>query len=154
MPAKPAKTASESIKHSRGRPRGSVKLIPDEKTIAQIKELSLIQCSQEQAAAVLGVHRNTFANFLCTYKKARLVWEMGRGAGDAGLLLARYKKAMAGNVPMLIWLGKIRLNQRDNLQIGGIPGAAPIGLEHSVDAGLTALLLAAKLENKKGSEEK
>ena len=100
-----------------GRPRGSVKLIPGEKTITQIKELSVIQCSQEQAAAVLGVSRNTFAGFLRTHKKAMFVCKIGRATGDAALLKAQYKKAMAGNVPMLIWLGKVRLGQKETVRL-------------------------------------
>jgi hypothetical protein len=121
-----------------GRPRGSVKLIPDKKTITQIKELSLIQCSQEQAAAVLGVSRNTFAGFLRTHKEAMFAWKIGRSAGDAKLLQMQYKKAMAGNVPMLIWLGKVRLGQKETVGLGGDPDSPPVGLGHSAGRGLDA----------------
>ena len=32
---------------------------------------------------------------------------------------------------MAIWLGKQYLGQKDKHEIGGVPGGAPIGLEHS-----------------------
>jgi hypothetical protein len=57
------------------------------------------------------------------------------------------------SVAMAIFPGKQWLNQRDKQQIGGDPALPPVGLEHSAEEGLKALLLAAKAANKQAKDE-
>ena len=71
-------------------------------------------------AAFLGIHPDTF------YKRVEKEFRMGfsdysskkKSVGDALIRLTQYKKAVGiskkGDNMMLIWLGKQRLNQKDN----------------------------------------
>jgi len=59
-------------KHPGGRPP---KLIPDERTIATIRKLASCQMSQEMAAGILGVTRETFRQFLDRHIEARNAME-------------------------------------------------------------------------------
>jgi hypothetical protein len=93
------------------------KLKPDDETLKQINGLARIQCTQREAAAVLGVHRQTFSDFLNTYKKAMEAWEDGQDQGRASIRRMQYKAAESGNVTMQIWLGKQMLDQRDRTAI-------------------------------------
>lgn len=100
-------------KNRGGRPKGSTKLKPDDETFKNINGLARIQCTQREAAAVLGVEERTFHSFLQLHKKARDAWEEGRDQGRASLRRMQYKAAEGGNVTMQIWLGKQLLDQRD-----------------------------------------
>lgn len=101
--------------------------------------------TQKEAAAVMGVAEHTFIDFLQRFKKAREAWTMGQ---DLGRVSIRRMQFMHGkkNPGAAIWLGKIYLGQREQTQIGvgGIPGAPPVGIEHTAGRGLTALLEAAR----------
>jgi hypothetical protein len=99
-----------------GRPRGSTKLRPDEETIKQISGLARIQCTQREAAAVLGVHADTFRDFLHAHEKALKAWEDGGETGKASLRRHQFKSAESGNATMQIWLGKNWLAQTDKLE--------------------------------------
>jgi hypothetical protein len=100
-----------------GRPRGSTKLTPDEETFKQINGLSRIQCTQREAAAVLGVHADTLRAFLHSHEKAMEAWEDGAETGKASLRRNQYKMSVT-NPTMAIWLGKNWLAQTDRLEHG------------------------------------
>lgn len=71
-----------------------------------------MQCTQREAAAVLGVHPDTFGRFLRREEKARAAWDDGLEVGKVSL--RRYQYKMAENNPtMAIWLGKQWLAQTD-----------------------------------------
>lgn len=64
---------------------------------------------------MLGVHRETFINFLDTHEKARSAWEDGKENGKASL--RRYQFKMAEKNPtMAIWLGKNWIDQSDKVE--------------------------------------
>ena len=88
----------------------------DEDTLKQIHGLARIQCTQKEAAAVLGVHRETFSKFLDRHPKAREAWEDGAETGKASLRRHQYKAAEAGSATMQIWLGKQWLEQTDKTE--------------------------------------
>lgn len=96
-----------------GRPIGSTILKPTDETFKQINGLARIQCTQKEAAAVLGVHLNTFRAFLEAHEKAIESWESGHEQGRASLRRHQYKAAEGGNATMQIWLGKQWLGQKD-----------------------------------------
>lgn len=96
-----------------GRPN---KLKPDEETLKQISGLARIQCTQREAAAVLGVHVDTFRAFLNQHEKAMEAWEDGPAVGKASLRREQYKTAQNGNATMQIWLGKQWLEQTDKTE--------------------------------------
>jgi hypothetical protein len=99
----------------RGRPP---KIVADDKTIATITGLAQIQCTQEEAAAVLGVHRDTFGDFLRRDKKGREAWENGLLRGKASLRRTQFRLAET-NAGMAIFLGKNMLGQRDQIEHSG-----------------------------------
>lgn len=89
------------------------KLVESDELLKQIEGLGRIQCTQREAAAVLRVHRDTFAAFLGTHEKAQEAWDNGQEQGKASLRRLQYKAAENGNPTMQIWLGKQWLDQRD-----------------------------------------
>jgi hypothetical protein len=96
-----------------GRPKGSTKLQPTEEMLKQIQGLARIQCTRREAAAVIGVHYDTFNDFLQAHEEALIAWEDGGDTGKASLRRAQYKNAMDGSATMQIWLGKQWLDQTD-----------------------------------------
>lgn len=108
-----------------GRPKGTTKLRPDDDTFKQINGLARIQCTQREAAAVLGVHVDTFRDFLHAHEKALEAWEDGGETGKASLRRHQYKSAENGNATMQIWLGKQWLDQKDKSlnEVTGADGA-------------------------------
>lgn len=73
----------------------------------QVKKLAAINCSLAEMAAVLGCSVDTLG------RRFAEVIEEGRSSGKMSLKRKQYEVAMSGNVTMLIWLGKILLEQRD-----------------------------------------
>ncbi len=103
---------SEDEPRKTGRPKGSTKLDPCEDTFKQINGLARIQCTQREAAAVLGVHADTLRAFLNSHEKAMEAWEDGAETGKASLRRHQFKMS-EHNATMAIWLGKQWLGQKD-----------------------------------------
>ena len=88
----------------------------DWKTVDKLLEAG---CDGKEVAAYIGVHYNTLNNKckkqknydFCDYKALK------RAKGDSLLRARQYDTAMAGNVPMQIWLGKQRLDQSEKSKI-------------------------------------
>lgn len=99
-----------------GRPIGATKLKISDEIIKQIEGLARIQCTQPEAAAVLGVCVNTFRAFLDAHQKAREAWENGKETGKASLRRHQFKMAES-NPTMAIWLGKQCLDQKDRHEV-------------------------------------
>lgn len=135
-------------KHPGGRPP---KLVADEDTLKKVRHLANIQCTQLEAAGALLVAEATFEQFLRNNIKAREAWDLGLSEGRASLRRTQFKQAQR-SAAMSIWLGKQYLGQKDKQEIGGIPGGAPIGVEHSGEIGMTALLRAAREANREDKE--
>lgn len=70
-------------------------------------KLASINCSHAEMAAVLDCSSDTLE------RRYAAVIEKGRQQGRMSLKRKQYEMAMAGNVTMLIWLGKQNLGQRD-----------------------------------------
>jgi hypothetical protein len=87
-------------------------LQPDQETLRTIGELGKLFCTQEEVAAVLGVCKKTFTNFLADNPDAREVWD--DGLMHAKVSLRRKQLALADkNAPAAIFLGKNYLGQKD-----------------------------------------
>lgn len=97
-----------------------------EETLKQITGLARMQCTQREAAAVMGVHPDTFGRFLRREEKARTAWDDGLEVGKVSLRRYQYKSAESGNATMQIWLGKQWLDQTDKSyqEIAGAGGGA------------------------------
>jgi hypothetical protein len=119
-PPKPKPPEPPKEKRGKGRP---LKLADDEKTLETISGLAKIQCTMEEAAAVLHVSKQTFLDFLGRYKKARDTWDFGQQEGKSSLRRAQLKCALNGNATMQIWLGKQMLGQKDKHEMTGADGA-------------------------------
>lgn len=87
-------------------------LTSDAKTLGVIEGLAKIQCTQGEAAAVLGCRRETFNRFIARNVEARDRWENGLASGKASLRRNQFKLSET-NAAMAIWLGKLYLGQCD-----------------------------------------
>ena len=85
----------------------------------KIENLAKIQCTEDEAAAILGVDQSTLNRFLHKHKKAMDAWMFGVRTGKASLRRMQFKAAEDGNVTMLIWLGKQFLGQKDQHHVVG-----------------------------------
>jgi len=83
--------------------------------LGQLEELAHIQCTQEEAAAVLGISQPTL-NRRLKQKEYREAWEHGRARGRSSLRRRQWEK---NSDTMLIWLGKQYLGQRDRPELEG-----------------------------------
>jgi hypothetical protein len=101
-------------------------LRPDDKTLGIIEGLAKIQCTQGEAAAVLGVHRITFLTFLKRNAKARDRWDIGLESGKASLRRNQFKLSET-NAAMAIWLGKQYLGQREPVRYEEEHPEVPLG---------------------------
>jgi hypothetical protein len=97
---------------------GKPVLNPDDKTLGIVEGLAKIQCTQREAAAVLGVHHHTFLALLKRSPEARLRWENGLESGKASLRRNQFKLSET-NAVMCIWLGKQYLGQREPVRYEG-----------------------------------
>jgi hypothetical protein len=72
-------------------------------------------CSGTEIAAGLGVHPDTLYNRCQEERKTvfSAYAQQKRAKGDVMLHSKQFEISLTGNVPMLIWLGKQRLNQRE-----------------------------------------
>jgi hypothetical protein len=77
----------------------------------QVKKLAAIQCSYDEMAGVLGCSPDTLQR-----RYAAIIKE-GREQGRMSLKRKQYEIAMSGNVTMLIWLGKIVLDQIEKKEV-------------------------------------
>jgi hypothetical protein len=74
-----------------------------------LKKLASIFCTTEQMAHMLNVSKDTLERrYAATIKEAR-------STGKMSLLRKQFEVAMAGNVGMLIWMGKQHLEQSDRM---------------------------------------
>lgn len=82
----------------------------------QVKKLAAIDCSYAEIAAIVGCDPSTL-----TRRFAQAIRE-GRDQGNASLKRKQYERAMGGSDRMLIWLGKQRLGQREQVEHSGPNG--------------------------------
>lgn len=75
----------------------------------QLKKLAKFHCTIEEIAAFFNVSRDTIER-----RYAAKIIE-GRNAGKAKLRDLQWLAAEGGNVQMLIWLGKVYLNQSETI---------------------------------------
>jgi hypothetical protein len=85
----------------------------------QVRKLAALGCTIAEIASVIGVSRDTIE------RRCRSELRTGHEQGNASLRRKQFEIASAGNVTMLIWLGKQRLGQVDRQAITG-DGNGPI----------------------------
>lgn len=82
----------------------------------QFEELCSMMCTEREICAVLKVCSNTLQKFCKkTYHKTfEEIYPDLIAEGKVSLRRLQYQAAQSGSVPILIWLGKQWLGQRDN----------------------------------------
>ncbi len=77
-------------------------------------------CTGEEVAAYVGVHSDTLFRHICKEKNVDCFTTYAtekRQKGESVLRAKQYESAVKDkNIPMQIWLGKQRLNQRDKTE--------------------------------------
>lgn len=92
--------------------KGRNLLILNEQGMETIEKLASIQCIDEEIASVLGVCVDTLLN-RNNKEKFEEAKQKGQNIGRVSLRRKQFKAAEAGNVTMLIWLGKQYLGQKE-----------------------------------------
>lgn len=99
-----AKTKHKKQSH-KGPGRPFIKLTPFQ--LEELEKLAAIHCTVEEMATIMGCSKDTLErNYAALIKK-------GKSAGRASLRRMQYQSAQKGSIPMLIWLGKQLLEQKD-----------------------------------------
>jgi|TARA_B100000965_G_scaffold405547_1_gene440021 hypothetical protein len=75
-----------------------------------IFKLATLHCTYKEIASVVGTSETTLE------KRYSGIIEKGRAEGKKSLRRAQMEKALAGDVRMLIWMGKQYLDQKDSPQ--------------------------------------
>jgi len=81
--------------------------------IRQVEELARIGCTEDDMAAVLGVSVDTIQRRKRSSEEFCGAIKRGQATTRNSLRRLQLKKALEGNVTMLIWLGKQLLGQSD-----------------------------------------
>lgn len=114
-------------------------LVVDEKTISTLVNCGKIHCTDEEAAAVLGVAHSTLQLFFEDVPEAKHLLHDARLGGKQSLRRLQWKMAKAGNAAMAIFLGKQYLGQTDKSDM-------------AVTVDLRALVMAAREVAEPGDE--
>lgn len=112
-----------------------------------VEQLASIGCSNKEIAAACNCSTDTIErNFAAEITK-------GRENGKTRLRKKQIEVALAGNVTMLIFLGKNMLGQADKQEISGPDGTpiaqATVSLSPEQESNLAALVELAKVKAKK-----
>lgn len=75
-----------------------------------LEDLASIGCTTPEMARILGVSEDTLE------RRFAGIIEKGRANLDMSLRRKQVEVAQTGNVTMLIWLGKQRLDQKDKVE--------------------------------------
>lgn len=86
-------------------------------TLARLEVYGRAQLTLERAAAFFRVSRQTLWRFMTNYPEAAEAWDRGLALGQGDLQAKQMQMALAGNVVMLVWLGKQYLGQRDKMDV-------------------------------------
>lgn len=106
------------------------KIVWGDKEYASVEYMAIIHCTQKEIAGVMGVDEDTLNRLLKVRygTKSFSEWyEKYSSQGKMSLRRAQYKAAEAGNVSMLIWLGKQYLGQREVVE-QTVTGASTVEL--------------------------
>ena len=90
-----------------------------------IRGLAEIQATDEEIAAVCACSVDTITRRKADDPDFAEAIKRGRDSGKSSLRRAQWTAALAGNVTMMIWLGKQHLDQADKAEHSG-PGGGPI----------------------------
>lgn len=106
-------TKKKSTKNKGGRPRIRIDW-------NQFDKLCQLQCTLREIASFFDCSEDTVENVVKREKGIGFseYYAQKRGTGILSLRRKQFEVAMAGNVTMLIWLGKQYIHQSDKQQLG------------------------------------
>lgn len=81
-------------------------------SLKDVRKLARLQCTREEAAAFLGIRKQTFNTLIQNDERVRDAWEQGKQLGKISLRRKQFKLA-DDSAPMAIFLGKQYLGQRE-----------------------------------------
>ena len=84
---------------------------------AKVEALAALQCTFDEIASGLGVSTDTLDRRRTEDPTIAEAIKRGRGLGKRSVRRLQYEAAEAGNITMLIWLGKQWLEQKDKHEI-------------------------------------
>jgi hypothetical protein len=103
-----------------------------------VERAASIGCPVDEIAALLGIGRSTLYDHLNADgkyydPKVAEAIEKGRATGKSTIRRMQWEKANTGDTAMLIWLGKVVLQQRDTSVIAHTgPDGGPVQTVHQV----------------------
>ncbi len=97
-------------------PSGDAPLEADEATLALLGRLGELQCTQDEAALIIGYDPAVLAEFLDRNVSADAAFSKGKGRGLEALRRAQFKLAET-NATMAIFLGKTYLGQAERREV-------------------------------------
>lgn len=100
----------------------------DEKQMRTFEGLCAISCTQAEICSVMNVSDKTLGRLLRKYYKATFseCFKRFSASGIISLRRKQFEVANNGSVPMLIWLGKQFLDQKDKQELSGADGAPAV----------------------------
>jgi len=81
-------------------------------SLKDVRKLARLQCTRLEAAAFLGIRKQTFDRLIREDERVRDAWEQGKQLGKISLRRKQFKLA-DDSAPMAIFLGKQYLDQRE-----------------------------------------
>jgi len=104
------KNSAESGKKNKGgRPR-------IEFNLGEVEKLGVLHCTESDMAAFFNCSRETICDHMVNDEAFSTAFNKGKGNGNISLRRVQFKRALAGNVKLLIWLGKQYLGQKDKIE--------------------------------------
>ena len=104
------KTSKPTSRPNAGRPR-------IELDIDKVEALARIGCTHDEIGAVLGVSHDTIQDRIKRDVEFSVAYKRGKDTGKMTLRRMQWSAAKAGNITMMIWLGKQILSQTDKRDI-------------------------------------
>ena len=98
----------------------------DDRDLRTFEGLCAINCTQTEICSVMNVSDKTLNRLLRKYYKMTFsdCFKRFSASGIISLRRKQFEVATGGSVPMLIWLGKQYLNQKDKSEVSGEAGNA------------------------------
>ena len=90
------------------------KFFPD---LVEVEKLCRLNCTDDELASFFGVCRKTVERERKSNPEFNEVIERGKNFGKLSLRRRQVELANTGNPTMLIWLGKVYLQQRENVTL-------------------------------------
>lgn len=100
--------------------------------IDMIRDLAKMSCSLTEICGVLGVTLATFRAQRALDPRIDVALNDGRANGMVSIRRQQFREAKKGSVPMLIWLGKQLLSQKDKDDKANINNNVRVVIEHPV----------------------